>query len=149
MPTDPNTGLPQGTPPTPPAPVGAPLPPGTPDPNSPPFVPPVGPPTTGQELMLVNGRVRLSCRFDATNRGAGAGPAQARKYSEQSGVFTFFSVDKWEVVVSYAVAAGGFMIAAMTDVNFVLTMTDTTTGLEKTFTNPDGHLLGVVIEFPI
>lgn len=145
MPIDPNTGLPVGTPPTPPPPAEGGLPPGTPDPSSPPAGGGSTPPVMGTDLRLVNGKYNLTCRYDASERGAGAGPAQARKYSEQSGVFTFFSVDKWEVVVSYAQAAGGFMVSAMTDVNFVLTVKNLQNGETKTFENAAGNLLGKVI----
>lgn len=103
------------------------------------------PPTMSTDLRLMNGRFNVTCRYDATDRNLDAGPALAAKYSEQSGVFTFFSVEKWEVVVSYATAAGGLMVSAMTDVAFVLTVTNLQSGETKQLVNEAGNLLGKVV----
>ena len=115
--------------------------------------PPVvtNPPVMGAELVLGGGRFRVTCRY-----GEGSGsPAVAVRLTELAGYFTFFSADNIEVTVKYAdltpLGPGNprrFMFSAMTDVAFTLKIRDTAAGTERVFNNPQGTLLGQILDFP-
>ena len=95
-------------------------------------------PTT---LCLNGGRFKVTTRWTTGNGGGGAGLATG--LSGDTGYFTFFSASNVEVVVKvvngcafnsrYWVFAGG-----LTDVHVETTVTDTQTGVVKTYLNPQG-----------
>lgn len=92
-------------------------------------------------LCLNSGRFRVEATF-ATPAGQN-GPAQVVKLTDATGYFWFFNETNVEAVVKvldacslngkYWVFAGG-----LTNVQVVITVTDTETGTSKTYTNPQG-----------
>jgi hypothetical protein len=93
-------------------------------------------------LCLANGRFAVTASY-LTGSGQ-SGPAQAVPLTPDTGYFWFFSAGNVEAVVkvldgcaldnSYWVFAGG-----LTNVQVTITVTDTQTGLAKTYTNPQGN----------
>ncbi len=104
-------------------------------------------PTTGSgsctpgadTLCLNNGRFRVKATFNAS--GAQPANAQVVKLTDETGYLWFFSAGNVEAVVKvlnacglnnhYWVFAGG-----LTNVHTVITVTDTKTGAQKIYTNP-------------
>ena len=92
-------------------------------------------------LCLNNGR--FSVRTVWTAPGSGTGSGQAVALTGDTGYFWFFSPNNVEMVAKvvtgcpvnfrYWVFAGG-----LTNVNVVMTVTDTQTGTARTYTNPQG-----------
>ncbi|HEY1251116.1 MAG TPA: M4 family metallopeptidase, partial [Thermoanaerobaculia bacterium] len=90
-------------------------------------------------LCLSNGRYQVQATF--TTSGGNQGIAQAQPLTADTGYFTFFNPNNVEVVVKVLnacpvnhhnwVFAGG-----LTDVATVLTVTDTVTGVTRTYANP-------------
>jgi concanavalin A-like lectin/glucanase superfamily protein/beta-propeller repeat-containing protein len=94
---------------------------------------------TDTTLCLNGSRFRVTAHFDAG--GGNAGTAHVVQLTPDTGYLWFFGSSNVEVVVKvlngcglgghYWVFAGG-----LTDVNVVMTVTDTATGAVKTYTNP-------------
>jgi hypothetical protein len=92
-------------------------------------------------LCLNNGRFRVTA--DWRTRDGSTGQGHGVSLTSDSGYFWFFNAANVEVVVKvlngcglnsrYWTFAGG-----LTDVNVILTVTDTQTGVIKTYTNPQG-----------
>lgn len=90
-------------------------------------------------MCLNNNRFRVSATF--LTPGGQSGNGQVVKLTEDTGYLWFFSATNVEVVVKvlnacglnnrYWVFAGG-----LTNVNTIITVTDTQTGTTKTYTNP-------------
>jgi len=93
----------------------------------------------GTTLCLNNSRFRVQARWTTPDGRSGAG--QAVSLTGDTGYFWFFSENNVEMVIKavdgrainshYWVFAGG-----LTNVNVVITVTDTQTGAVKTYTNP-------------
>ena len=88
-----------------------------------------------------NGRFRVEATF-ATTQGQ-SGSAQVVKLTEETGYLWFFSSTNVEAVVKILNGCGlnsKFWVFAggLTNVNVVLEVTDTQTGLVRTYTNPQG-----------
>ncbi len=91
-------------------------------------------------MCLNNDRFRVSATFDT---GTQSGQAHAVELTDDTGYLWFFSATNVEVVIKilnacvpavgnrYWVFAGG-----LTNVNTVITVTDTQAGISKTYTNP-------------
>ncbi len=92
-------------------------------------------------LCLTGGRFQARANWTTSDGRSGAG--QAVSLAARAGYFWFFSSDNVEVMVkivdgctlnsNYWVFAGG-----LTDAHVTVTVTDTTTGTVKTYTNPLG-----------
>jgi hypothetical protein len=91
-------------------------------------------------ICLNNGRFKVQAQW--TTRAGQSGAGQAVALTGDTGYFWFFSSNNIEMVVKvldacafsrYWVFAGG-----LTDVNVVWTVTDTLTGVVKTYTNAQG-----------
>jgi len=97
--------------------------------------------TTSEELCVNGGRFKVKVTFDAPPFPTGV--ARAVKLTDETGYFWFFSASNVEAFVkvidgcaynnSYWVFAGG-----LTNVHTVMTVTDTTSGVVRTYTNPQG-----------
>jgi hypothetical protein len=95
----------------------------------------------GASLCLAGGRFAITASY-LTGRGR-SGPGQAVPLTSDTGYFWFFAAGSVEAVVkvldgcalddSYWVFAAG-----LTDVQVTISVTDTRTGLAKTYTNPQG-----------
>ncbi len=104
----------------------------------------------GTNLCLSNGRFRVAATFRAPNDGP-SGNAQGVTLTPDSGYFWFFDPANVELTVKvlngcainhhYWVYAAG-----LTNVNVVLTVTDTQTGAVKSYTNPQGRTYVAVLD---
>jgi hypothetical protein len=92
-------------------------------------------------LCLSDGRFQVEAHW-AT--GAGSGPGQAVRLTPDTGYFWFFDATNVEVVVKVLNACGfnqRFWVFAggLTNVQVRLTVTDTQTGVVRTYDNPQGR----------
>ncbi len=91
-------------------------------------------------------RFRVSLEYSSPPRGI-SGPGKAISTTPigiaRGGLFWFFTADNPEVLVKVLNACAinnryWVFLTAGTDVGFTATVVDTTTGVQKTYTNPDG-----------
>lgn len=97
-------------------------------------------------LCLQGGRFRVSVTWRA---GPRSGPGTAIPMTGDAGGFWFFTASSLELTVKVAdgrVMNGHFWFfyAALSDVAYAITVTDTRTGRVKTYTHPAGTLASVV-----
>lgn len=101
----------------------------------------------GPETLCLGTGDRFQVQVDwETTTGSGAG--RAVPATDSSGSFWFFNPDNLEMTVKVLDGRannGHFWVffGALTNVEFELTVTDTETGLEKTYRNPAGHFESV------
>lgn len=93
------------------------------------------------ELRLGGGRFAVQVQWET--RGGGRGIGQFLPLTRDSGAVWFFAPENLELIVKLVNGCplnGRFWVFAggATDVGVTLTVTDTTTGLVKTYTNPVG-----------
>ena len=104
-------------------------------------------------LCLQKGRFRAEVAWDAAG-SSGAGQTVANSSagpSVESGLFWFFSPDNWELMVKVldgcAINSRYWVFAAgTTNVHYVLTVTDTTTGAVARYENPAGRAAAAVTD---
>ena len=104
----------------------------------------------GGTLCLSNGRFSVTATFQAPGSGPG-GIAQGVTLTPDSGYFWFFDAGNVEVTVKVLNGCGinnkyWVYAAGMTNVNVVLTATDTVTGQTKTYTNPQGRTFRSILD---
>jgi virginiamycin B lyase len=92
-------------------------------------------------LCLNNGRFRVTADWRTRDGSTGQGHGVA--LTSDSGYFWFFNAANVEVVVKVLNGCGlnsryWTFAAGLTDVNVILTVTDTQTGAIRTYTNPQG-----------
>jgi virginiamycin B lyase len=97
--------------------------------------------TDATTLCLNNGRFRVAA--DWRTRDGSSGQGSAVSLTPDSGYFWFFDAANIEVVVKVLNGCGlnsryWTFAAGLTDVNVILTVTDTQTGAIRTYTNPQG-----------
>lgn len=102
----------------------------------------VGPCAPGSTTLCLNGG-RFQVQTQWTTRDGSTGPGQARAVTGDAGYFTFFDPANIEVMVKVLNGCsfnGNFWTYAggLTDVNVVMTVTDSQTGDVKTYTNSQG-----------
>ncbi len=100
----------------------------------------------GQTLCLLGGR--FAVRVDFTTPSNGSGPGTAVPSTDLTGFYWFFTSTNIELVVKAidATTINGkywFFYGALSDVEYTITVTDTTTGAMKTYQNPVGNFCGV------
>jgi hypothetical protein len=99
-------------------------------------------------LCLNNGRFKVQAIFSAPSLGITNAPAQAVPLTSDTGYFWFFSASNVELVLK-AVDGRSFngffwvFYGALSDVEYHITVTDTTTGAVKVYSNTAGHLASV------
>ncbi len=98
-------------------------------------------------LCLNSNRFRVQVNWVAANVGT-SGAGQAAPLASDSGSFWFFSAGNLELnlkVVDGRAVNGRFWVffGALSDVQYTITVTDTETGLQKVYTNPQGRLASV------
>jgi ELWxxDGT repeat protein len=96
-------------------------------------------------LCLSNGRFAVEARWKNTGQ---TGDGHAVTLTGDTGTFWFFQESNVEVVLKVLdgrPANGKFWVfyGALSDVEYTLTVTDTQTGVMKTYTNPKGRLASV------
>lgn len=94
-----------------------------------------------EELCLNGGRFKVAATFETTFPSSGN--ARAFKLTDETGYFWFFNNTNVEVVVKVLDGCGTnnrFWVFAggLTNVRTVITVTDTTNGMVKTYVNPQG-----------
>ena len=99
-------------------------------------------------LCLNNGRFKVQAIFSAPSLGITNAPAQAVPLTSDTGYFWFFSASNVELVLKAVDgrAFNGFFwvfYGALSDVEYHITVTDTTTGAVKPYSNTAGHLASV------
>ena len=97
-------------------------------------------------LCLADGRFKVQARWTTAD---GTGPGHAEEITDSSGRFWFFSEANTEVLVKVIDACGAndrFWVFAsgLTDVEVVLTVTDTQSGRVRTYFNPGGRAFAPV-----
>jgi len=98
-------------------------------------------------LCLNAGRFRVQVNWFAANI-ASSGDGQAVPLSSDSGSFWFFSSGNLELIVKVVdgrSVTGHFWVfyGALSDVEYTITVTDTQTGVSRTYSNPQGRLASV------
>jgi hypothetical protein len=93
-------------------------------------------------LCLGGGRFRVRVAW-ATASALGQGGVVAAPSATASGLLWFFSPDNWEITVKVLDGCGvnerfWVFASAMTDVEYALTVSDTTTGATRAYFNPLG-----------
>jgi hypothetical protein len=100
--------------------------------------------TTGAtDLCLLGARFQAQVSFDGGGSSTGAG--QAIPLTDGTGAFWFLAADDYELAVKVidGTAVNGHIwvfYGAMTNFAFTLTLTDTTDGTVRTYTNPAGSI---------
>jgi ELWxxDGT repeat protein len=100
-----------------------------------------------QTLCLAGGRFRVEAAFAPSRSGAVSLPAMALPAGDRSGFFWFFDAGNLELAVKVVdgTALNGhswFFYGALSDVAYTITVTDTSTGTQKTYRNPQGNFCG-------
>ncbi len=98
-------------------------------------------------LCLNNGRFSVTASFQVAPTGP-TFPAPAVGLTRESGYFWFFNSDNVELMIKVLDGGsinGNFWVfyGALSDVGYTITVTDTVTGIVKTYTNPSGTLASV------
>lgn len=101
-------------------------------------------------LCLNNGRFRVQVEWEtATDAGSGHVVPVS---SDDSGLFWFFQPDNWEMLIKVLNACSGsnphywVFFSATTNVQLIVTVTDTQTGKVKVYFNPQGVSAGPVTD---
>jgi hypothetical protein len=107
-----------------------------------PLAPPVGGCATNTTLCLAGSRFQVSVAYQA---GPFAGAGQAVPLTGDTGAFWFLSSSNLELLLKVLDGRGlnghfWIFYGALSDVAYTITVTDTTTGAMRTYTNPQGHL---------
>jgi hypothetical protein len=85
-------------------------------------------------------RVAVTWKDFAGNTGSG----QSIPLTSDTGAFWFFNAANLEVVVGHPVNGKWWVFfGALSNVEYTVTVTDTTTGVKKTYTNPKGRFASV------
>jgi hypothetical protein len=100
----------------------------------------------GQDLCLLANRFRVSVTWQLPSGQSGTG--QAAPMSDQTGSFWFFDPTNLELVVKVLdgrALTGKFWVfyAALSDVDYTITVTDTVTGSSKEYHNKQGNFCGL------
>ena len=112
---------------------------------------PVGPCVADDHTLCLNsGRFRVQVAWE-TGAGDSGLATVVGVGSDDSGLLWFFDPNNWEMLVKVlnGCGAGGHywvFFAATTNVEFVLTVTDTQTGRVKTYLNPQGKSADAVTD---
>jgi hypothetical protein len=93
-------------------------------------------------LCLSSGRFRVQVAWEKSTGETGVGSVVPGA-SNDSGIFWFFAEDNWEMLIKVLDGCAltnhyWVFFAATTNVQFVVTVTDTQTGAVKTYVNPQG-----------
>ncbi len=105
---------------------------------------PPAPACTSDSTTLCLNQDRFQVRVSWRNFAGNTGPGRvAPPASDDSGLFWFFSMDNWEMLVKVLDGCGfndhyWVFAAATTNVEYTLTVTDTATGLETSYFNELG-----------
>jgi hypothetical protein len=104
--------------------------------------------TDASSLCVNGGRFKVTAVFRAPTQSASL-PAAAAGIAADSGAFSFFSANNLELLVKVVDGRafnGKFwvFIASASNVEYTVTVTDTTTNAVKTYTNPQGTLASYV-----
>jgi hypothetical protein len=95
---------------------------------------------SGTTLCLGGGRFAVDVQWAA---GGGSGSGTAREFNADTGIFWFFEPSNLELMIKVLDGTGingkfWVFYGALSDVAYSLTVTDTTTGVSKTYVNEAG-----------
>lgn len=98
-------------------------------------------------LCLLGGRFRVQARWKNQHDGGTEGEATAVTRTDETGSFWFFDPANTELLVKILDGrplGGKFWVfsGSLSDVEYWITVTDTATGVEKTYHNPPGSYCG-------
>jgi hypothetical protein len=99
-----------------------------------------------ETLCLLGGRLRVEVDWHDQHNG-GSGTGKAVPGTDKSGFFWFFNPDNLELVVKAldGTTVNGHLwvfYGALSDVEYTITVTDTTTGAAVPYHNPPGEICG-------
>jgi hypothetical protein len=99
-------------------------------------------------LCLLDGRLAVSVSFRNQYQANAEGVGKPEQWTNKAGGFWFFRPDNLEVVVKALDGrsvndAFWVYIGAMSDLDFVVVVTDTTTGNQRRYVNQPGNVWGV------
>ena len=92
---------------------------------------------------LLGGRYRVTVTFTPPTGAGGAGQAVQPSVTADTGLFWFFTANNIEIIIK-VVSGCGFnsrvwvFSGGLTNVAYTITVTDTVTGISKTYSNPQG-----------
>lgn len=103
---------------------------------------------SAETLCLLEGRLMLEGRWKNQHDGGTEGVARALPLTDKTGMFWFFQEDNIEVILKAldaTVVNGHFWIflGSLSDVEYWIDATNTTTGERVTYYNPPGNLYGI------
>ncbi len=98
-------------------------------------------------LCLTASRFKVSVTWRAPSQGT-SGVGTAGALTGDTGTFWFFSSNNLELIIKVLDGRGinnhfWVFYGALSNVEYTITITDTETGVVKTYVNPDGHLASV------
>jgi hypothetical protein len=101
----------------------------------------------GSSLCLTGGRFRVRVDWAAASADA-SGPAHSVRLSNTAGYFWFFDASTPEVTVKIIDGRAfnekfWLFYGSLSDVQYTVTVVDTTTGASRSYSNPQGHLASV------
>ena len=101
-------------------------------------------------FCFLDGRFRVTVAWRDTQGAEGVG-RKVPGSSDQSGLMWFFTPNNWEVMVKVLDGCPTnehvwVFLSATTDVEFTLTVTDTVSGAERTYSNASGNNAATVID---
>lgn len=103
-----------------------------------------------ETLCLLDGRFRVEAQFKNQYAGPSAQPvrAQALPLADRTGAFYFFDRDAYDLIVKIVDGRGlngrfWVFVGTLTDVEFRLTVMDTSNGDQRAYINPPGHVYGI------
>jgi len=101
-----------------------------------------------ETLCLLGGRFQVRATWKNQYGDGAEGTGKAVPLTDKTGVFWFFKPDNYEVMIKIldGQALNGrfwFYLGALSDVEYLLAITDTVTGEEKVYRNPPGNTYGL------
>jgi CSLREA domain-containing protein len=102
----------------------------------------------GDILCLAGGRFQVTARWQTANAD---GPAHAELANPITGLFSFFDPDNTELTVKVlntcsTLGRYGFFASGTTSLRVDLTVTDTKTGVTRTYINPRGRVFRSILD---
>ncbi|HEX6899835.1 MAG TPA: hypothetical protein VF789_08980 [Thermoanaerobaculia bacterium] len=99
----------------------------------------------GSRVLCLGENGRFEVRVSWTRPGGESGTGKAQPLAADTGALWFFGEDNLELLIKVLdgrIVNGHFWVyyGALSDVDYTITVTDTRTGAEKTYHNPQGRL---------
>lgn len=100
---------------------------------------------TAERLCLLGNRFQVDVAWTDQHNGGAQGTGKAIPSTDQTGYFWFFNAENTELVVKMVDGRGlnnhfWFFRGGLSDVDYTIRVTDTTTGAQRTYRNPPNSL---------